>query len=351
MNTKAENTKNHQPQFKLNLIEPYSTFQDGSPLAIPYVIDGLLTQGGFSVLGGKPKHGKSSLSRYEAVCVAKGKPFLDRQTTQGEVILISLEDPRNHVDNCLKALDYDPSTDAKIHIVEKLAPGINESIDAIGDVLAKMPNIRLVIVDTLAKLLRVNDMNDYSAVLSEVGKVHDLARNFSHLHIQGLAHCKKIRTDDIFDSLLGSTALRGEPDTSLALYSEGGHRIIATETRIGRNIPPTILNASLEPFAGANVLTGLTLAQPFSEWSSLQNQKKGKVRDRTYEDGIIEFLSQCEGNWAFQELTLAGVKGRRENKLAAIDRLKDVGLVRVTGEKQSPKNPLKLHLVSEQPQL
>ena len=58
--------------FTLDFIEPYTTFEGGEPAPIPFVIDGLLTQSGFSVLAGKPKSGKSSLSRYEAVCVAKG---------------------------------------------------------------------------------------------------------------------------------------------------------------------------------------------------------------------------------------------------------------------------------------
>jgi RecA-family ATPase len=61
-------------------------------MSIPCVIEGLLTQGGFSILAGKPKLGKSSLSRYEAVCVAKGQPFLGRDTTKGDVLLISLEE-------------------------------------------------------------------------------------------------------------------------------------------------------------------------------------------------------------------------------------------------------------------
>jgi hypothetical protein len=70
-----------------------------------------------------------------------------------------------------------------------------------------MPDVRLVIVDTLAKLLRVGDMNDYMKVMNEVEKIHNLARTFPRLHVQGLVHCKKVQTDDPFDSLLGSTAL------------------------------------------------------------------------------------------------------------------------------------------------
>src|SRR6201996_5311200 len=167
-------TKTEAEPFVLELMKPYSTFDGGQPKRIPYLIDGLLPEGAFSIMAGKPKQGKSSLARYEAVCVAKGKPFLDRDTHQGEVLLISLEDPLAHVDNALHALGYNPMVDAMIHIAEKLAPGIDESIKAIEDALCANPGIRLVIVDTLAKLLRVGDVNDYAKVMPQVEKIHDL---------------------------------------------------------------------------------------------------------------------------------------------------------------------------------
>jgi hypothetical protein len=330
--------------FTLQFIEPYGTFHEGNPVAIPYVIDGLLTQGGFSALAGKPKSGKSSVARYEAVCVAKGQPFLDRVTTRGEVILISLEDPRNHVDNCLKSLGYDPKTDARIRIVEKLAPRIEQTIDAIGNALSTMPNVRLVIVDTLAKLLRVGDLNDYMATLSAVEQLHDLARTFPHLHIQGLAHSKKMKTDDPFDALLGSVALRGEPDTTIAMYVEGGQRVIATETRIGRNIPPTIVSAELVPSAGADVVTNFSLGEVFDQFQSARSEKADRKRKVTHEEKIITYLQGRDAYTAPQEMTLENVEGRRESKFAAIEILKEAGVLTVTGTKQSPTDPLVLHL-------
>jgi hypothetical protein len=292
------------PPFTLDFIHPYTTLTQREPTPIPFMIDGLLTQSGFSVLAGKPKSGKSSLARYEAVCIAKGAAFLDRDTTKGKVILISLEDPRNHTDNCLKSLGYDPKTDARIHIVEKLSPRIEETINAIGEALSKMPDARLVIVDTLAKLLRVGDLNEYMPVLTAVERLRNLAREFPRLHIQGLSHCKKIKTDDPFDSLLGSTALRGEPDTSIALYKEDRQPVIATETRIGRNIQPTILNAELVESAGADVVKGFSLGKPFAEWESEKTEKTERKRKATHEERIITYLQGCDGNTATREHTL-----------------------------------------------
>lgn len=255
-----------KPKFTLEFIPPYSTFHDGQPIPIPYVIEGLLTQSGFSILAAKPKHGKSSIARCEAVCIAKGVPFFGRDTVKGEVILISLEDPRNHVDNCLKVLGYDPQTDAEIRIIEKLPSTVQKSIEVLGEALAKLPHVRLVIVDTLAKLLRVKDLNDYMPVLNEVERLGNLARQFPYLHIQGLAHCKKAQTDDPFDSLLGSTALRGETDTNIAIYQQDGQKVIATETRIGKNTSPTSLRADVVESEGADVVKGFVLDCLFDKW-------------------------------------------------------------------------------------
>jgi AAA domain len=63
---------NDKPKFELQFIPPYSTFENGEPKPIPYVIDGLLPQGGVSTVAGKPKDGKSSFSRIESVSVASG---------------------------------------------------------------------------------------------------------------------------------------------------------------------------------------------------------------------------------------------------------------------------------------
>lgn len=348
--TIQNNPQSHheKPQpFTFDFTDPYKTFQDGKPIAIPYVIDGLLTQGGFSLFGGKSKMGKSSLARYEAVCVSKGIPFLGRDTVQGEVILINLEDPINHVDNCLSVLGYDEKTDSRIRIVNKIAPTLADNIQALDDALTKFPNIRLVIIDTLAKFIRVEDINEYMPVLRATEHLQHLARRFPHAHIQGLAHCKKLTTSDPFDSLLGSTALRGATDTNFALYEENRQRIIATETRIGRSIPPTILQAVKVTNAGADVVKDFSLDKSLEEWKSKQVEKAEVKRQVSHEARIIEYLQTIESGTAPQQAVLAEVEGKRVYKIAAIEALKAAGVVTISGVKQSPTNPLTLHLNKE----
>jgi hypothetical protein len=267
------------------------------------------------------------------------------------VILISLEDPVFHVDNCLEALGYDPETDARIHIVDKLSSRSSESFTALGDLLEAMPDVRLVIVDTLAKLIRVDDLNDYIPVMKGVEQVRGLARRFPTLHIQALLHCKKVRTDDVFDSLLGSTALRGEPDTNLALFEQDHKRIIQTETRIGKSLPATIIEAELIDIGGADVVKGYCMRGPLEEYQSSRAESREVKREINYEQQVIEHLRRCTNTTAPQVEVLANVTGRTENIHAAIGRLASVGVITVTGKKHSPVDPLKLTLNPEAPSL
>ena len=340
----ANNTAVPIPKFKLDLKAPYSTFKHGKPVPVPFVIDGLLTQAGFSILAGKPKLGKTSLSRAEAVAVAKGQSFFGRGTIKGEVLLISLEDPDNHVDNCLQALDWNAETDATIHIVTKLAPSITESIEAIGQALAALPKVRLVIIDTLAKLLRVKDLNDYSDVMPHVEKVHDLARRFPHLHIQGLVHCVKAKRDNPFDALLGSTALRGETDTNIVLYEEGMERVIAAEVRQGRGIDPVIFTAQLIDVAGSNVVKSYSLGQDVSVWKADVSSKKESKQKETIEDRVIQYMKNQPNGSETYAMLLEEVVGNKTSKIAAITKLIESGVLISTGEKQNNKNPTFLRL-------
>src|ERR1700737_2843789 len=267
----------NQEPFVLEVHEPYSTFQGGKPVAIPYVIAGLAPQGALSALGGKAKHGKSSMSRFEAVCISKGQPFLGRTVTQGEVLLCSLEDPRQHIDNCLQILEYDKRKDARIHVVTRLPQNVIETIDILNKFLTGHPDVRFVVLDTLAKVVRARDVNDYNEMLVLCEKLHLLARHFSKLHVQVLTHCKKIATDDPFDGFLGSMEIRAETDTNIVIFDKAGRRVIQSETRMGTSWEATILTAEMGDFDGT------AMVKKFSLGSAVTEGRVGDVLEKTTE--------------------------------------------------------------------
>ncbi|MGA8734949.1 MAG: AAA family ATPase [Terriglobales bacterium] len=332
-------------KFELEFIEPFSTFVDGKPKAIPYVIQGLLTKTGFSIIGAKPKHGKSTMSRQEAVAIAKGKPFFGRDTECGEVILVSLEDQLGAVDLSLHTMGWDPKKDEKIKIVTKLPKELDDTIEVLGDTLTKMPMVRLVVIDTLAKALRVKELNDYNQVLETTEKFRLLARDFPNIHIQGLLHCKKAETTDPFDSLLGSTALRGETDTSIVIYQkEDRNYVVESEGRLGIHLEPTILTAEMVTAFGTQTVKQFTLGKDYEEYKMEKAESKKAKKDVSMRDRIREYLQTCDGKSVPQEQVLDDVSGNRSAKLEAIQVMVMATEVIRSGKSRSTTDPLHLQL-------
>jgi hypothetical protein len=333
-----------ESKFVLEIRKPFSTFVEGKPAPIPYIIDGLLPEAAFSVLGGKAKHGKSSMSRIEAVCIAKGSPFLDRPTKQAEVLLCSLEDPAQHVDNCLKVLEYNPDSDAEIHLVSKLPCRVEETVEILANTLATMPHVKFVVLDTLAKVLRAKDSGNYDEMLTLCETLHTLARQ-TGAHIQALTHCKKVQPDDPFDGFLGSVEVRAETDTNIVLYDSRGKRLLQSETRMGTPWEPTEICAEMATIGKSQMVKrfyfGDTLAKTTHEQSAAQ---EANIRS-TMKSRIIAALKEHGGEWEMSAC-LDSIVGAKAMKYECREELiKNDKAIRMTGVARSKTNPLRLILI------
>jgi hypothetical protein len=99
----------------------------------------------------------------------------------------------------------------------------------------------LVIVDTLGKLARFRDVNDYSEVTRVLEPITEVARR-SGCHIALLHHLGKMERTDNGDEVLGSTALTAAVDT-IVLMKRGpeGTRTVKTIQRDGDDLDETVL--------------------------------------------------------------------------------------------------------------
>lgn len=238
--------------------------------------------------------GKSSLSRYIATRVAKGAPCLGRDTTKGEVIMVSLEDADDHTDDCLSVFGWDTETDATIHILEDIPSRVSETIQVLREALLALPEVKLIVLDTMAKVLRVGDLNDFTEVQAAIRQLRELAKE-TGVHILALTHNKKVATENVFDSLLGSTAIRAETDCNIALYEQDQQRIIETEVRRGRKIEATIIQAKIvsSPLDGAEVVANFELMTRLDEWKSTQSERSNVTQQVSYEEKVIRYLQGC----------------------------------------------------------
>jgi hypothetical protein len=98
----------------------------------------------------------------------------------------------------------------------------------------------LLIIDTMQKLARVKDLNDYAQVTAAIEPIHAAARQFN-CHIALMHHAGKgERTDG--DEVLGSTALLGAVDTCIIIKKRDERRTFSTIQRYGGNLPETLIS-------------------------------------------------------------------------------------------------------------
>lgn len=192
-----------------------------------------------------------------------------------------------------------------------------------------------MIVDHIAKILGVKDFSDYSQVTPAMNKLQHLAREFDEVHLLLLAHNKKTTQEDVFDQLLGSTAMRGATDANFMIYQENGKRVFDSEIRVGRAIERMALHAELVEVGGANVVSGFSLGLSMAEIAATETQTKTSTRERRDRLAVIAHLEAIDGQSAPKMAIYSGVGGKTTNIQQALDSLEREGIVRVVTEGKS----------------
>jgi len=200
-----------------------------------WVINDLLLRGGFSLLAGKPKAGKSTLTRCLAQAVARGHEFLGRTVKQGGVLFFSLEDHRTMLKKEFQRLGADSEDKIWVH-----CGSVNGDRYGILERAIEAHEPSLVIIDTIFRFTRCFDTNSYTQVLEALTPVSDLARK-TGVHILAVHHAGKSERADSLDSVLGSVAVHGSMDCTLLLRRTSEYRIIESQQRYGHDLPPTVL--------------------------------------------------------------------------------------------------------------
>ena len=251
-----------------------------------WIWDGCLPIGGCSSLVAKPKIGKSTLAADLAISVSRGDPFLGRATQQCPVAYLFLDGTLPEIADVFISLDLKESDPVFLH-----------AGSAPKDVIAWIMNtvqqngVKLVIVDTMQKLLRLTDLNDYAEVTNKMEPLLQLARD-GKAHVVLLHHAGKESRDDL-DAAIGSTAIRGLCYTYLFEKRLPGsdRRILLSDQRGGKNFPETAI--------GFNRLTGRLEVQGTMEDAELEEAKPK----------IAEFLRVEGGELTEKEIRKA-VSGR-----------------------------------------
>ena len=215
-------------------------------------VDGLIPRGGVVLITAKPKVGKSTLARELGLAVAKGTPFLGRETCPAPVLYVCLEDRWQHARRHLLAIGAgrDDALFASFGTrPDKPATWLLEAISR--------HRLGMAIIDPLFRFLpSITDANSYAEISNATDPIISIARR-SGCTLVLTHHARKSGGLD-GDEALGSTAIAGTPDTIISISRGGEHRQLSTTQREGENMQATRLD--MDPHSQR-----LALGQPLHE--------------------------------------------------------------------------------------
>ncbi|TIT72395.1 MAG: AAA family ATPase [Mesorhizobium sp.] len=188
---------------------------------VAYVVPGAIAEG-LTILGGRPKLGKSWLALAVAIAVASGGPVLGQHCDQGDVLYMALEDNRRRLQDRLRTLL--PSVKQLRPDLSRLeldteAPKIDGGlIDRLEAWRLAAANPRMVIIDTLAMVrpAKKKTQDSYEADYAALSPLQKWAGEH-RLAVMVVTHVRKMEASDPLEMISGTNGLTGAADSILVL--------------------------------------------------------------------------------------------------------------------------------------
>lgn len=206
-----------------------------------WIIQALLREG-LIVLAGRPKIGKSFLALNMSLAISNGGFALGYfKANKNSVLYVPYEDNyRRLQDRINKMLSEERINEAPSNLfIPKdcdFPKMTKEGIEQLENILNSNSDIRMVVVDTLGRaIVRSNKRNsnqfqdeyDFGASLQKIA----LQRHISILLVH---HTTKMKYEDGYDSILGTTGLTASPDSLMLLSKDSNKDFVLSIT--GRDI-------------------------------------------------------------------------------------------------------------------
>lgn len=199
-----------------------------------WVIEGIIPEG-LTLLAGKAKVGKSLFLLDAAIGVALGSNIFGCvPTTPASVLYLALEEPNWRMKHRLNQILGDNPWPPNLHIHpnggwQRIHQG---GLDDLEEWMEKYPDTRLIVVDTLEKVKRVQKVpsHHYSEDYNNLAPLQTFATKHQ-IAVVVVHHTKKTSTKDLFDEITGTVGLTAAADTLAILASNGKGRILSFRGR------------------------------------------------------------------------------------------------------------------------
>lgn len=198
-----------------------------------YLVDQIFPPGLF-ILAGSPKIGKSWFVLQLGIAIINGTMFLGFETSQSQVLYFCLEDTYQRIQNRL--IDYEDEPLDNIHFSnesKKLDKGL---VNDLVEYLDYQPEIKLIIIDTLQKIRTVkSESYVYGQDYKEINKLNDFV-NQTGVSILLVHHLRKMKAEDPFEEISGTTGIIGAVDGMYVMKKERDYKNKVTLTATGRDL-------------------------------------------------------------------------------------------------------------------
>ena len=212
-------------EFKMVSFEEYCE-EESEP--IEWLVEDLLMKGGLSIISGDAKLGKSTLARQLVSTVTTGGSFLGRKVKQGRAAYISIEEHRGLVKMQLINLGMDTKNFVIPSSKNKRKPTREQILS-----IAEAYKLDFIVIDTMGKMLEIEDLNSYKLVEPALEYFSNICRN-TGVHIMFITHNNKGEGSGQ-GRMNGSAAIPAATDTNMILTASGDTRYMVAN---GRAVKP-----------------------------------------------------------------------------------------------------------------
>lgn len=187
-----------------------------------FIWDGVLEAGGYTMVGGKKGHGKSTFTRTLAFKLSRGEDFLGRAMTRSRVWYMDFEPGGRGRINALRRLGW---VDDDWIEFSTIPPPVNHP-DVFKWVRQNIidKGFEVIVVDTLFKLLRIDGANDYDKGLYAQVPLEEICRELN-VCIIVLHHARKngmfSSQQSCAEQMLGATSLAGAASSCILISHKG----------------------------------------------------------------------------------------------------------------------------------
>lgn len=210
------------PEPKPDVFETYNLEYLKNMPPVEWLLDGILTQHGFSVLYGAPGIGKSFMSIDWALSIAYGRQWHGRQTKQNAVLYLAAEGVGG-LGRRIRSWQsyYDEYGDAPFYVLPMAVKLLDQQ--ELDKLIRTIDNFNqefsLIVIDTVARTLAStgSDENDATA-MGQFGEMCGVIQRHANCAVLAVHHSGK----DAARGMRGSSSLLGLSDTVLELSSNEG---------------------------------------------------------------------------------------------------------------------------------